>query len=105
MKTTSCSQGSLFSELPLLEAPRASVAWRAFPTFCGRHYQMLADDQPNGAWVRHWGHPTALRPYYVEATAETFLPLKCGLLKDAKAAAIAAVMGARPDLSFETRQR
>lgn len=50
-------------------------------------YQMLRAGAPTGYWVRHCGHQTALRPYYVRRPDGTALERKFRLATEAQAAA------------------
>jgi hypothetical protein len=74
-------------------APRG-VTWRRHPWgVYFAHHQMLRDGEPTGTWVRHCGHPTALRPYYVVLPTGEVLERKFRLLADAKQAGITAMRG------------
>lgn len=81
---------SLFTDLP--ESPPRGVTWRRYlnPPFFS-HYEMLRDGQPTGSWVRHCGHPTALRPYYVVTPDQMVLARKFTHLSGAKLAAVMVI--------------
>jgi hypothetical protein len=42
------------------------ITWDRRGKVCGADYLMIVDGKWNGWVVAHCGHPTALRPYYVD---------------------------------------
>jgi hypothetical protein len=73
----STDQPTLF-ELPEVHPDRrAGVHWRGFWSGapgdkCGRSFELWNGDRELGFWIRHCGHPTALRPWYASWTGHTF---------------------------------
>lgn len=63
---------------------------------CGARYSMTVNGQPTGFFVQHCGHPTAIRPYYVQTTNDLVLARKHRLLNDAKGVCLAAYREGRP---------
>lgn len=67
------------------------IAWERCPGFlggqCGADYRLMLDGKWTGWIVIHCGHPTAIRPYYVEGPrGEHFQAYR--LLEEAKAIAL-----------------
>lgn len=75
----------LFPELPA--PPARGVTWQRHPMPPFTNYEMLNDGIPNGVWIRHCGHQTALRPYYVVAPNDDIIERKFRRLEEAKLAA------------------
>jgi hypothetical protein len=61
-----------------------SITWKGHPGPTGRNDKWTSDELP-GVLVRHCGHPTALRPYYVDGRLNELGTFR--LLKDAQQAA------------------
>lgn len=72
---------------------RGRIEWTRHPAIVGAWYEMTVDGTPTGFWVKHCGHQTAIRPYYVELPCGDILDRKYSHLADAKAAAVAARNG------------
>ncbi len=83
-------QSELFGAADLGSPP---VGWERHAAAVGAHYELMIDGKATNNWVKHCGHPTALRPYYVRLADGRVLERKHRLLDDAKAAAIAAIQG------------
>lgn len=70
------------------------ITWRRIPKcYSQADYLMVAGEQLNGFEVRHCGHPTANRPYYVVTGSGEIIERKFRTSAEAKAAAIAAMNG------------
>lgn len=75
---------------PVLSPSRPSIEWRRYAKVVGANYEIIADGVDTGTFVCHCGHPTALRPYYVQMADGRILDRKFHRLTVAKAAAIEA---------------
>jgi hypothetical protein len=78
------------AQTDLVDMARAKtgIIWKRHPKcYSQADYEMLDNGEPTGWWVRHCGHPTALRPYYVLSPAGEVSERKFSLLVDAKGAA------------------
>jgi hypothetical protein len=69
------------------------ITWRRYVNNIGSshfaRYAMQIDGKPNGLWIRHVSHPTAIRPYYItDAHGRLMTMRKFARLNEAKAAAI-----------------
>lgn len=64
----------------------ATITWQGHKGPCGRNRAWTSPQLP-GVEVRHCGHPTALRPYYIAGQLDTLGTFR--LLAQAQAAAIA----------------
>jgi hypothetical protein len=43
----------------------SDITWRAWGVRPGRHYHLIVRGEETDIYVHHWGHPTAIWPYYI----------------------------------------
>lgn len=82
-------------QLPLaLPVPADAAEWVRYPGICRSNYRLHIGGRPADLWVMECGHPTALRPYYVQLRGRV-LARKYARAADAKVAALAAFKESR----------